>query len=62
MLEKIEVSTIQSGAPINILQAIVLLEILGLYRSRSSGVYRSPHFDALYSSVSALTVPRWVWR
>ncbi|MCJ1438141.1 hypothetical protein MMC27_007528 [Xylographa pallens] len=47
----LDTSTIQSGAPIDILQAIVLLEILGLYRSRSPGVYRSPHFVALYSNL-----------
>ncbi|MCJ1382118.1 hypothetical protein MMC17_005230 [Xylographa soralifera] len=48
----LDISAIQSGAPIDILQAIVLLEMLGLYRSRSAGVYRSPHFVALYSNLS----------
>ncbi|MCJ1287084.1 hypothetical protein MMC26_006432 [Xylographa opegraphella] len=45
-------STIHSGAPIDVLQAIVLLEILGLYRSRWAGVYRSQHFEVLYSSLN----------
>ncbi|MCJ1391929.1 hypothetical protein MMC18_004796 [Xylographa bjoerkii] len=48
----VDTLTIQSGAPLDSLQAIVLLEILGLYRSRSAGVYRSPHFVALYSNLS----------
>ncbi|MCJ1398742.1 hypothetical protein MMC11_001943 [Xylographa trunciseda] len=47
----LDTSTILSGSPIDSLQAIVLLEILGLYRSRSPGIYRSPHFVALYSNL-----------
>ncbi|MCJ1475092.1 hypothetical protein MMC13_003752 [Lambiella insularis] len=43
---------ITSRSPISNLQAIVLLEILSLYRSRSSGVYKSVQFEALYSKLS----------
>ena len=43
-----------SRAPLVELQTIVLQEAFALYRSRDPGVYKSPAFSALYSSVGRL--------
>ncbi|MCJ1244641.1 hypothetical protein MMC30_001840 [Trapelia coarctata] len=44
-------ATITSESELDSLRVIVLLEILGLYRWKSPGVYKSAHFAALYISL-----------
>ena len=48
---KLEPESFTSNSPLHDLQAIVLLEVLGLFRSPCAGVYKSAHFEAMYTSV-----------